>query len=129
MALFNPEDQFHAPAASWFRDFRGQLLTTEAVVAETAYFLGSRPALLKPALLWLQRLRGVEMIKVESPGDYARVAAILEQYASLPCDYADASLIELAERTGVTVIATIDQRDFSVYRVRGRKQFRIVLGA
>jgi hypothetical protein len=29
----------------------------------------------------------------------------------------------------VTAIATIDQRDFSVYRVRGRKRFRIVLGS
>jgi predicted nucleic acid-binding protein len=46
----------------------------------------------------------------------------------LPCDYADATLIELAERSGVTVIATVDQRDFSVYRLRGRKRFRIVLG-
>jgi hypothetical protein len=29
----------------------------------------------------------------------------------------------------VTAIATIDQRDFSVYRLRGRKRFRILLGA
>ena len=37
-------------------------------------------------------------------------------------------IIALAERTGVTAIATIDQRDFSVYRVRGRKHFRILFG-
>jgi hypothetical protein len=38
-----------------------------------------------------------------------------------------ATLIALAERTGVTAIATIDQRDFSIYRLRGRKRFRILL--
>jgi predicted nucleic acid-binding protein len=47
----------------------------------------------------------------------------------LPCDYANATLVALAEQTGVTVIATIDQRDISEYRVRGRKRFRIVLGS
>ena len=128
-ALFNPEDRFHAQASSWFRDFRGQLLTSEAVVAETAYLLAPSPALLRAALVWFQRMRAADLIRIEPPADYARLAAIITQYSSLRCDYADASLIELAERTGVVVIATIDQRDFSVYRLRGRKRFRIVLGA
>jgi predicted nucleic acid-binding protein len=61
--------------------------------------------------------------------DYAALARIIAQYASLPCDYADASLIALAERSGVTAIASIDPRDFSVYRLRGRRRFRILLGA
>ena len=30
------------------------------------------------------------------------------------------TLVALAERTGVMVVATIDQRDFSVYRARGQ---------
>ena len=36
-------------------------------------------------------------------------------------------LIELAEREGVATIATIDQRDFSVFRMRKRRRFRILL--
>jgi predicted nucleic acid-binding protein len=127
-ALFNPDDRFHAQASSWFRDFRGQLLTSEAVVTETAYLLAPSPVILRAALLWFQRMRSARLVQIEPPADYARLAAIIAQYSSLPCDYADASLIELAERTGVAVIATIDQRDFSVYRLRGRKRFRIVLG-
>jgi hypothetical protein len=35
--------------------------------------------------------------------------------------------IALAERTGVLQIATVDQGDFSVYRVRGRRSFRILI--
>ena len=53
---------------------------------------------------------------------------IIARYSKLPCDYADATLIAFAEHTGVSVIATINQRDFPVYRLRGRKRFRIVLG-
>jgi len=52
----------------------------------------------------------------------------MSKYADPPCDYADASLVWLAEETGVLQIATIDDGDFSVYRVRGRRRFKILLG-
>ena len=40
-------------------------------------------------------------------------------------DYADATLVLLAERLGTTRIVTLDRRDFGVYRV-GRKAFQIL---
>ena len=129
VALFNSADRHHAAAVDWFQRFRGQFLTTEAVVTETAYVLAASPAHQRAALLWFERARAAALLKVEPVADYAVLARIIAQYASLPCDYADASLIALAERTGVTAIATIDQRDFSVYRLRGRKRFKILLGA
>ena len=129
VALVNRADRHHAAAVDWFQRFRGQLLTTEAVVTEAAYVLAASPAHQRAALLWFERARAAALLKVEPVADYAVLARIIAQYASLPCDYADASLIALAERTGVTAIATIDQRDFSVYRLRGRKHFKILLGA
>lgn len=106
---------------------RGGLLTTEAVITETAYILAASPEHQRAALRWVQRARSAGLLEVEAVADHAALAAILERYASLPCDYADATLIALAEKTGVAAIATIDQRDFSVYRIRGRKRFRILL--
>ena len=41
-------------------------------------------------------------------------------------DYADATLVVLAEEIGSDVIFTTDRRDFGVYRIRGRRPFRIV---
>ncbi|MBI2509155.1 MAG: PIN domain-containing protein [Betaproteobacteria bacterium] len=128
VALVNRADRRHAAAVEWFRRFRGQLLTTEAAITETAYVLAASPAHLRAALLWFERARAAGLLLVEPVSDYAALSRIIAQYASLPCDYADASLIALAERTGVTVIATVDQRDFSVYRLRGRRRFRVVLG-
>ena len=104
------------------------MLTTEAVITETAYVLSASPAHQRAALIWFGRARSAELLRVEPVTDYAALADIIAKYANLPCDYADATLIALAERTGVTAIATIDQRDFSVYRVRGRKRFRILIG-
>jgi len=127
VALINRDDRYHRAAVDWFQRFRGQLLTTEAMITETAYVLAASPAHQRAALVWFDRACAAELLRVEPVADYTALARIIAQYASLPCDYADATLIALAERTGVTAIATIDQRDFSVYRLRGRKRFRILL--
>jgi hypothetical protein len=128
VALVNRADRHHAVAVEWFRAFRGELLTTDAVITETAYVLASSLVHQQAALLWFERARTAGLLHVEAVEDYSLIAGILARYASLPCDYADASLIALAERSGVSAIATVDQRDFSVYRIQGRKRFRIVLG-
>ena len=128
VALINRDDHYHHAAVDWFQRFRGEMLTTEAVITETAYVLAASPAHQRAALVWFQRARAAELLRIEPVADHEALARIIAQYASLPCDYADASLIALAERTGVTAIATLDQRDFSVYRLRGRKRFRLLLG-
>jgi uncharacterized protein len=128
VALFNRADRHHAAAVEWFSRYRGLLLTTEAVITETAYVLAASRPHQSAALQWFNRARAAELLQVEPVSSYAALDAIIGRYSKLPCDYADATLIELAERSGVTVIATVDQRDFSVYRLRGRKRFRIVLG-
>jgi predicted nucleic acid-binding protein len=128
VALINRADRFHAQAAAWFGAFRGRLLTTEAVITEAAYVLASSPEHQYAALTWVQRLREAGILEVAAVEDHSELVGIMSKYADLPCDYADASLIRLAEKTGVLQIATIDQGDFSVYRVRGRRAFRILIG-
>ena len=128
VALVNRDDHYHRAAVDWFQRFRGEMLTTEAVITETAYVLAASAAHQRAALVWFQRARAAELLRIEPVADHAELARIITQYADLPCDYADASLIALAERTGVAAIATIDRRDFSVYRLRGRKRFRLLLG-
>ena len=127
VALVNRSDRFHAAAAEWFASVRGGLLTTEAVITEAAYVLAASPRHQRAVLEWVQRAREAGMLSVEAVVDHAAIAAILERYSDLPCDYADATLIALAEKTGVAAIATIDQRDFSVYRIKGRKRFRLLI--
>jgi len=129
VALINRSDRHHHAAVDWFQRFRGQLLTTEAVITETAYVLARSLAHQRAALLWFERARRAKLLQVKPVADYAALARIIAHYANMPCDYADASLIALAEHTGVTAIATVDQRDFSVYRLRRRRRFRILLGA
>ena len=129
IALVNREDRHHAAAVEWFGSYRGLMLTTEAVITETAYVLAASRPHQRAALLWSERARAAGLLRVEPVASYAAIDEIIARYSRLPCDYADATLIALAEQTGVTIIATVDQRDFSVYRTSGRKRFRIVLGS
>ena len=58
-------------------------------------------------------------------GDLPRIIEIMRKYSDLPADFADASLVAMCERRGITSVATLD-RHFEVYRTRDRKRFRNV---
>jgi uncharacterized protein len=54
------------------------------------------------------------------PQDFARIAELNTQYADLPGDFSDLSLVAVSERLNIVAIATLD-KDFDIYR-RYRKQ-------
>ena len=61
--------------------------------------------------------------------DLADFADLMHRYTQAPrseMDLADASLVWLAEQTGVTKIMTLDVRDFSRYRLADGRAFEIL---
>ena len=52
--------------------------------------------------------------------------ALMARYHDRPMDFADATLVHLAEREGTSVVLTIDHGDFETYRLDRRRKFRIV---
>jgi predicted nucleic acid-binding protein len=54
------------------------------------------------------------------PEDFSRIRELNEQYADLPADFADLSLISISERLNISAIITLHS-DFDIYR-RYRKQ-------
>jgi uncharacterized protein len=48
--------------------------------------------------------------------DCVRAVALIRQYSDLGLGLVDASVIAIAERLGITPIATLDHRDFAVVR-------------
>jgi hypothetical protein len=53
----------------------------------------------------------------------ARIHELMEKYANLPMDLADASLVILAEHLGHGRILSSDVRDFNTYRWSNNKLF------
>ena len=94
------------------------LVTNVAVITETAHMLSFSAAARADFLGWVARLE----IDLGTAADLPRIVAIMAKYEDLPADFADASLVALCERRGISAIATFDS-DFEVYRLKGRKRF------
>jgi uncharacterized protein len=54
-----------------------------------------------------------------------RCRDLMARYADAPMDFADATLVALAEELGVGEVFTLDRRGFSTYRLRGKQRFTI----
>jgi predicted nucleic acid-binding protein len=50
----------------------------------------------------------------------------MKRYRDRPMDFADATLVHLAERHSLSLILTVDHDDFETYRIQGRRRFRLV---
>jgi hypothetical protein len=55
-------------------------------------------------------------VHVPDPGEVARAAALVEEYADLPFGLVDASVLACVERLRETKLATLDRRHFNVVR-------------
>jgi predicted nucleic acid-binding protein len=49
----------------------------------------------------------------------------MSKFHDRPMDFADATLVQLAQRESLQTILTVDFDDFATYRINGRKRFRI----
>ncbi len=58
--------------------------------------------------------------------DWPRMIELIARYRNLPLGTVDASLVALAERLGVTQIATLDRRDFSAVRPNHVEAFELL---
>lgn len=58
--------------------------------------------------------------------DYLRAEELVLRYADLPLGAVDASVVAVAERLGITEVATLDRRHFSVVRPNHVDAFRLL---
>lgn len=126
IGLFDEKDPLHARCRGFLRDYRGRFLTTEAVLTESLALLTVQQQL--RCLDWLGDAAQAGLLVVDRmPIDFRAVEKLAQKYSDQPMDFADASVVLLATRTGVKEILTADQRDFSVYRLGARTRFIDVL--
>ncbi len=124
VALLDRSERNHARCVQVLQRFHGRLLTTEPVLTETVYLLGPSFHNQDPALRFFLQ-GGAELVPM-TPARLARARELMERYADVPMDLADATLVALAEEIGVHDVFTLDRRGFSVYRTSRHRAFRIV---
>jgi len=116
----------HHSVAACLDSFGGWLYTTDAVIVEAMHFVNAArngPSLLADFLVASE----MHIYPSCQPGQLRKAAELMDKYADTPMDFADATLVLLADRLGILDIVTLDRRGFSVYRTSAGKPFRRIL--
>jgi uncharacterized protein len=126
LAFLDQEDRWHGRCVQALSSLRLPLATSAAVLAELFHLLRNYPR--QKAMAWsFVRSASVTVLAIDD-ADLPSLDALMRRYADRPMDFADATLVRLAERERLSTIFTIDHDDFETYRIEGRRRFRIVPG-
>lgn len=124
LALLDRRDPWHEACVMVFSSIRLPLATTAAILAELFRFLVENPDALSKA--WqLLRSDAITVMPI-SDDDLSVIEDLMVKYSDRPMDFADATLVRLAQRESLSTIFTVDHNDFETYRIRGKSRFRIV---
>jgi uncharacterized protein len=125
VAHLDAGDAAHEWVEGMFREFRGQFVTSGAVIAEAMYFaLGVHQG--PEILVEFLELSGTRVIECCQPADLRSAVRLMKKYADTPMDFADATLVLLADSLRHYEICTLDKRGFSVFRTPAGKRFRMI---
>lgn len=124
VALLDRSETMHSACIEWFKSYTGILYSTEAVLTEVLYLLNFSAQAQSAALDFV--LRSAVQLMPSDTESLAVCQVLMKKYADLPMDFADATLVCLAQETGITNIITLDQKDFGIYRPGNQKTFNII---
>ena len=113
IALLDRSDKNHRSIKTFLDKYSGRMLTTWPVLAETCHFVPER---VQVRFLRWAGSGGLNIVELHDSA-LTTIADWKEKYRDLPMDLADASLLWVAEQTGILEILTIDLRDFAAYRL------------
>ena len=127
VALADKKDKHHQEADNFVKTTNEMLITTYPVVTEVCHILLKRQGV-KAQLTFIKmyQLGAFEVFDMPKK-DKDRVLSLMQQYADLPMDFADASLVLLAEQLGHGRILSTDKRDFHTYRWKNTQPFSNLL--
>jgi uncharacterized protein len=105
----------------------GSLITPVTVIVETAWLIEDRygPAAEAEFLRTMTTPEAVTIVDLTT-NDWVRVTELVAIYADLGLGTVDASIIAIAERMGITTIATMNERDFRVVKPAHTAAFELV---
>lgn len=126
-ALLDKRDAWHERAKTAAPTVQEGWVTTWPVLTEATHLMTRRLGT-RFAQALMDEVADGGVVAWDIPQEQVtRIPAMMQRYASLPMDLADASLVLLAEHLGHGRILTTDQRDFGSYRWKSRKPFQNLL--
>ena len=123
VALIDKSERNHERCVIFLREFKGKLFTTEAVLTETIYLLGPSIKAQRACVDFI--LKGGATLIPQSVESLSRASTLMTKYEDIPMDFADATLVVLAEEMEIAEVFTLDVKGFNTYRRYGKKVFKL----
>lgn len=124
VAFIDRSESKHEECVRWLKQFRGVMLSTEAVLTEVLYLLNFSYTAQAAALDFI--LRGAVTLVPLSTESLAFTKGLMEKYQDVPMDFADATLVALGHDINENHVVSLDAKDFSIYRLNKRKAFVVL---
>ena len=125
VALIDRGEADHERCVEASSNLTAPMVTTWPALTEAMYLVGGAGGWKAQDALWTLLERGDLRLAPLGESLQSRTRALMSKYRDTPMDCADASLVAVAEELNVSRIFTLD-RDFQVYRWKGRRKFEVV---
>lgn len=126
VAYLDASEADHGHVGDVIDGFTGMLATTAAVVTEAMHFVRrARHGAIAVSEFVVRS--GMQVHGMCEPAELQDAAELMQRYADTPMDFADATLVLLAQRLAVTDVVTLDRRGFNAYRLADGTHFRLVI--
>jgi len=116
VAILCEKDEHHHLCLDTLRGVVPPMLTTWPVLTEAAWLLRDEPESVES----LFNHNGLFTVVGQTDEDFPTIRSVLRKYRSLTPQLADVSLLNVAETHDSRVAFTLDRRDSTVYRVKGK---------
>ncbi len=123
-AFLDINEPWHERCTLAFAEAPLPLVTTTAVLTELFHLVVKRKRDQQAA--WRMLRNGRVQLRSMEQADLPSLEQLMHRYADRPMDFADATLVHIAEREGLNTILTIDHDDFETYRIGRDAKFRIL---
>ena len=124
LAVIDHDDRWHAVCTEAFAQLRLPLLCSEAVLTELFYLVDRNRVEMEVAWEFVHS-NAIALATIEQ-AELTRLRNLMSRYRDRPMDFADATLVYLAERESMSTVFTVHRADFETYRIAGKRRFRIV---
>lgn len=124
VSFFDKRDNYHHKCLEIASGIKEPFITTIPVLSEAFYLL--RFSWVVQNDLWLYIEEGYLQIYNLDKDILVRCRELMEKYHDLPMDFADASLVAVAEKENISRIFTLDHKDFKVYKTESGKSFKLL---
>ena len=126
LAAVDSSQRDHARAAAALRAADGPRLLSPFVLCELDYLINQRVSAAAARAFLQQVVDQAYRLEPMGTEDIAAATDVIDRYRDLELGIADASLVIIAERHGVTDLLTLDERHFRAVRGPGGQPFRLL---